>query len=198
MFVRLASRYILSECVITYASKRIENLTRVVKGPSIGRLVTRRLLGDYVAYTSHIQRCMHRCEADETRHDGTIYCHQARWIPASTRTTCFTLPAPDRFARGLRFYRFFLSRLLVTHLQFYQGLSRRIYLVTKWSRARIRKDVSFEVKFSFTLTSNTQYKSWLQYLRTSYSNTRLPTSVSSGQKNADPQSSHPSPPPLLI
>lgn len=78
MFVRLASRRISSECVITYASKRIKNLTRVVKGPSsIGRLVTRRLLADYVAYTSHIQRCMHRCEADETRHDGTIYCHQA-------------------------------------------------------------------------------------------------------------------------
>lgn len=128
MFVRLASRHISPECVITYASKRIENLTRVVKGPSIGRLVTRRLLADYVAYTSHIQRCMHRCESDETRHDGTIYCHQAQWIPASTRTTCFTLPAPDRFARGLRFYRFFLSRLLVTHLQFYQGLSRRIYI----------------------------------------------------------------------
>lgn len=129
MFVRLASRHISSECVITYASKRIENLTRVVKGPSIGRLVARRLLADYVAYTSHIQRCMHRCEADETRHDGTIYRHQAQWIPASTRTTCFTLPAPDRFVRGLRFYRFLLSRLLVTHLQFYQGLSRRIYYI---------------------------------------------------------------------
>lgn len=34
MFVRSASRYISPECVITYASKRIKNLTRVVKGPS--------------------------------------------------------------------------------------------------------------------------------------------------------------------